>query len=199
MVTLNRAELTKSLRALFGIRGTTNLELSETVIPVANIADMDAPPYHNKRGGTFGLQSGPVAAQLAYVGIRNPAAADANFRAVCRRIFISGAPAGGLICSIKVKNSAALDAVLVGPALNVIKGSWDSTPAIDDRTQMVSYQTTNLTAFGEDGLLLQIPSGTTFAVEGPWVVAPGNTLFVQGATNNIAVVAAFYWDEYYIG
>jgi len=195
---LNKAEIVRSLRALFGFRGATELEVLEQIMPTANLADLDGPPYHTKVGGTFALQSGPTIAQFPYVGIRNPLTNQRNHRAVVRRIT---AQTSATNTFIKVANSAALDAVLAAPALNAINGSWDS-PEPDQgtiRQSLQSYQTTNAAAFGQDGMIIISPAGIQLTQEGPWVLAPGNTLFLQGQTLNTAIIGSFYWDEYLIG
>jgi len=200
---LSAGDIVAQVRKRFGIRGDASLGLESTIVPVTNIADLEGPPFNSKRGGTFGLASGPVAAQFSYVGIRVnfPPDGSKNFRAVVRRVWAAAPAAGAIITGLKLANSAALDAAIGAPALNVIAGSWDSNT--DDtvaRTQVVSYQATSVTAFGQDGIVFVVPgNSTTYSVEGPWCIAPGNTLFLQAQTVNLALIGSFYWDEYYVG
>jgi hypothetical protein len=196
------AGLVQQLRKAFGIRGDQDIDIGNSISLVCNLKDLDSAPFHQKVGGTFSLQSGPVAAQLAYVGVRNPLTNLPNHRAVIRRMWTFSAGAA-LFATVKVANSAALDAVLAGPALSVINGSWDS-PQLDQpaiRQSLQSYQTTNVAAFGQDGIITVSPGAAVVptVLEGPWVLAPGNTLFLQAGAVNIGLTGAFYFDEYLLG
>jgi len=193
------AGLIKSLRKRFGIRGAADITLQDVIVMTADLSRLEAAPYHSKGGGAFNLGSGPVAAQQSYVGLRAPTSAPKNFRAVIRRIMVASAAAQSIY--IKIADSAALDAVLAGPAINVIAGSWDS-PTFDEppiRPQLQSYSTNNVTFFGGDGYLLQVPVGISQQVDFPWVLAPGNTLFIESNVVNTAIYFAALWDEYLIG
>jgi hypothetical protein len=195
------AGLIQQLRRKFGIRGDQDVAIETgAILLTTNLADLDSAPFHQKVGGTFGFGLAAVAAQFGYNGLRNPLTNLPNHRAVIRRIFLSS-NAGAFQCMVKVANSAALDAVLVGPAVNAIAGSWDS-PQPDQppiRQSLQSYSTSSVTSFGGDGVLAFAPSATTTVLEGPWVLAPGNTLFVQGLLANIGILAGFYFDEYLTG
>lgn len=197
---LSDAGLAGQLRYRFGLRGAIDASVDTNIQLVADVAELRA-PFHATVGGVFSLQSGPVAAQLSYVGLRAPTNLPANFRA---RVSLIGAfPSGGTVsCLIKIANSAALDAVLAGPAVNVINGSWDSPPPDQPaiRQALQSYQTTNVAAFGQDGFLLNsIAGANTMLLQRDWVLAPGNTLFIQHTVVNTALVGSFYWDEFYVG
>jgi len=202
MASVSDAGLVQQLRKAFGIRGDQDIQIGNGIVLVTNLKDLDNAPFHSKVGGTFSLQSGPVAAQLSYVGIRNPLTNPNNHRAVIRRMWVVSAGAAVFVTA-KVANSAALDAAIGAPAVNVINGSWDSPPPDQSaiRQSVQSYQATSVTAFGQDGIEVVAPGAAVALpyMEGPWCLAPGNTLFLQALTVNIGIVGAFYFDEYLLG
>lgn len=199
--TLSSGELVTQFRKKFGIRGDTNLSLESVIVPVAEMVGLDEAPYNSKGGGIFGLAAGPVLAKYGYTGIRPAPLAPDNYRAVIRYVVIANDGGAGYTAVVKLADSAAMDAVLVGPAVSIITGTWD-TPGPQrpsKRPLMQSYSTNSATYFGADGIIVQVPAGQCVTVPGPFVLAPGNTAFVVCNTQNASIIGSWYWDEYLVG
>jgi len=62
------ADIVSQLRKRFGTRGGSQLSLEESILPTANIADLDEAPWHSKRGLIGTSSQAATAAQFSYVG-----------------------------------------------------------------------------------------------------------------------------------
>jgi len=48
---------------------------------------------------------------------------------------------------------------------------------------------------GDDDMKVYVPASETRIFHGPWILHPGNHLYVQGAEDNLGVWAGFWWEE----
>lgn len=195
MLQISSAELVKQLRNRFGIRGATDLTLSEQIIPVANIGDMNYPPYHVKRSGVCATSFGPVAAQLSYIGLRAGSNLQNNFRAVVRAIQILTVNQ----LTIHVVDNVDLDASLGAPTLTPVQGGWELTPGqTTERPSLQQYTISNALSYGITSQFQPPAIATNPPILLDWVIQPGQTLLLQTTVVNVNAFASFYWDEYYV-
>lgn len=199
---INRQELTKQLRRLFGFQGSTAFELGETVLAVASLGDLDAPPFHSKIGGVGSVVQAPIAGQSSYAGLRCPLTAEKNFIAVVR--YMTLAAAGAMEVLIRPLPTVIVDATLA-PVLVAPLTSWDTVPArvAGDivRSQMQTLSAANAAGVlaRTESLSVTLQAGVTFPLKRNWVLHPGNTLLVNALLVNTGMTVGFYWDEYYVG
>jgi hypothetical protein len=200
---LNRAELIKTLRNAFGFRGLATFDLSETIIPVANIADLDGPPFHNKSGGISNVSQGAVAAQFSYVGLIAQSTTEKNFKGVSRMLAISSPTAMGI--SIGLMINSAFDAAVPGATKLSPTGTWDSVefqasvPVGGSQMQTAAGTNAGTALSPQVSFGAQLQASTTLLIPIPFVISRGITLVIQGNTLNAALACGFYWDEYAVG
>lgn len=210
MSEITRADdLTIPLRKKFGFRGATGFDLQQEVQPVIVVGDIEGAPWNTKVGGLGGLDVAAVAAQFTYVGLFARTSLQDNYRGVCRRIFVS-IPGVASAAIIRVGVLNQYECAAVGFTTQDPRGSWDSVPALTQATDLVRPTAQIISANTVTGLLtdanslqLLAPGETganrTLEIPGPFTVAPGNALLVQTEGLNVALRAAFYWDEFYAG
>lgn len=202
---ITAADIVAQIRKRFGNRGSTNLDLNESVSPVATIADLDSPPFHGKNGFVAGITSAAVAAQFSYVtafldaGVAAPAS-----RTVIRRVIIAN-PGGAMFVQIGILNDPNMIGSGVKAALTfVVVRTWDSVPAAAATDQLLavtrigSGQSATAVVLSNPILVL-VPAANTLVIDGPWNLAPGNHLVVVPTGLNVALSASFYGDEYLVG
>lgn len=199
---LSAASIVQQLRDRFGIRGDTALQLEESVVPVANLGDLDAAPW-NAKGGGFGLQTqAAVAAQLPYFYLRFPPGVT-GITAVVKEIAI------GVSISSQFRfflgNQGFIETTLGGGGAGGF--SWDAPDIADPagagistsmkRCALQLISTTNaadlIPAAGYD---FSVQAGVGQRVNLPWVIRPGTALLMRGNIVNVTATISFFVDEY---
>jgi hypothetical protein len=203
---ISSADVVAQLRRRFGIRGSSDLSLEESIIPTANLGDLDLPPWHAKRGGLGTISQAAVAAQFSYVGMFMPGGAQQAFTTgVLRRIYLQ-AP-GATDVTMGIFTNAYIGATLTTTGAQ--GSSWDSVDNNVDASVNGNYlraagqviQAASATDFMPAAstwlaLRFTLVAGVTFALDLPFCVRPGNALMVQARTVNVALTGSFLWDEY---
>lgn len=196
-LTIAAADIVAQLRRRFGIRGDTGITLEETILTTANIADLDNPPWHSKRGFVCSATSIAVAAQNSYViAISQNCALGTAY--VIRRIYLST----GAASNVRIGVLSFADWVSIGGfSVGAPTGSWDS---VDDQLAVAQNISVPLAIGGGASAVallglqnsLSIPLNTFATVEGPFVLRRNAALFVQNTTLNQQLTVALYGDEY---
>jgi hypothetical protein len=205
-VQLNRAQLVRSLRNIFGFVGDTNFEVGELITPTVNLGDLDAPPFHSKKGGVGSGSQAAVAAQFATVAVTLAMVGPSrSLFVVVRAIHITTASALPIQCRVAVINN--LVAAAYASSSSQV-GSWDSIIAetaldVVRPEAQISLATPAAVDLSNNSSLLTVaaPRGAVSPptiVTGPFVIRPGNGLMVQNAVANNELSVGFYWDEYYL-
>ncbi len=123
---LNRGELVRSLRKIAGFRGSTALDMGESVIPSFNLGDLDNPPYHSKVGGIGTASAGAVAAQFSYVGLRGASTMTKGGLAVVKYIALEATAAMPVLLRSDI--TSVFDAIIGAGVVTTPLGTWDSNP-----------------------------------------------------------------------
>jgi hypothetical protein len=198
-------DINTQFRKRFGTRGGGDLALSEEIIPVSNIADLDVPPWHFKQGFATGGIQVAGAGNFPYVGVHFKSSLAREARAVVRRIILGSAGTTQWVDVFLVRNidiPVGVRAIIAESA----SPSWDSLFAIDTgdvqaraAITQVQINTNDVTFIPAKPMSVLCLTNAAVVVEGPFNLAPGNLLLARGQTAVTTLGAAFYGDEYLTG
>lgn len=183
-------DIIKQLRLKFGIRGGSELGLEESILPVANVIDLEAPPFHSKRGGVASIGLNAVVGSIGYVGLRANANLPDSFRAVIKRMTNN---AGSTTAALHIVDNATFDASVPGGVTAPVDASWDGT----ERPALQTFTASNALSVGGQNWIY--PAGGNIPLDLQWVLRAGQTLIAQTLALNLAIQLSYYWDEYNVG
>lgn len=199
---ISAAGIVAQFRKRFGIRGPTDLSLEENIIPVANIGDIDQPPYNSKRGMMGSSTAPAVAAQYAYIGIRWPLTAALGSALVIRRLYVSSS---GALLHLGIFDDADIASALGAVAYSAVTGSWDQAVdciTVADRSfnqaqmGLVNSVVVPFITPNESMYIVPPAASVSTPIEGPWVLRRGAVLLIASRVLNTTLTVAAYGDEF---
>lgn len=191
---ITRLGFSRALARLAGLTGQLPaLELEQAVLPVANVHNLDDPPFHEKRGATHGTLIAAVAGQRAALYIR----AVESTIVVVRRLAIVGATGVAQTYGVEFIDVPHAGLARITPA------DWDNRGTLGggSYSPVDCYVGTTAAGFG-GGVELTVSGQLNGAVgaEGhalcPLVLRAGDGVAIGCLQVNTAAFLDFYADIY---
>lgn len=202
---VSAADIVTSFRKRFGIRGTTDLDLSGSIIPVTSVGDLAEPPFHWKRGFTTNISVAPGGAGVRSFGILsfNSAVAQGHY-CVTKIIGVWGAVSEYRFKVLPVQTLFSTYGLTRGGGS---ASSWDSGKDLENGAGVLADVESPIVGLGSASAAVSACGGDTFSIPITaalpvvfqplvFVVKPNWALLIECSTPNLQLNASIYGDLY---
>lgn len=192
MSQLLQLDLVRSWASYFKTKGGVVPRAPAEIVPVVIMDDASKGPYPPYRAWHFGAQTGPVAGQFSYVGVKNADVAGTKGSVMVVDYILVVSPTPADVVPVITNDSSITFAVFV---------------AVEDCAEEKDQAPTNAPAFANvvggvqsivGGLGTQrVPmTGAVERIDGPWSLGPQGIFAVRPLIVN-AIIGVYFRGRYY--
>lgn len=194
MLAIGFGDLAQRARRAFKLTGRLPLNLDETVLPVAIVANLDRAPFQSEpRTWMFGQGSTGDATHSPYIQVQNPAGSNilVTIDALCLLVDVAN------IIQIRLARNA--QGLPVGVGQQALTNA--PQPATLNTTGVSTTQFNTTSQVGPSGSIVatfKLPANTEFAVPFPSsiVLFPGDVFALSGALAAYTITPVIFGSEY---